>query len=325
MGSTDDENYQEDGESPTRKVRIKKGFWMDACEVTNGQFLDFWDKKRMENKTEAEKYGWTFVFELAVSDEINKQITTAVQGAEWWVPVPNADFRHPQGPDMNFNDILDHPAIHIGWTDANKYCKYVGGRLPSEAEWEYAARGGLDSKKFPWGDEIQPFKDINGTFSMNIFTGTPYTEDDGADGWPYTAIVGSFLPNGFGLYDMTGNVWEWVNDIWTNRPKLPPDGQRLVNPRGPKRGRDRVMKGGSYMCHQTTCRRYRCSGRAHAEPDSSTGNLGFRCVYDEEPKEKEYPKGVTDDVAQEKAKERAEANGIRKDGKGEEKEVHDEL
>ncbi len=115
---------------------------------------------------------------------------------------------------------------------------------------------------------------------MNTFTGDPYREDNGADGWPGSAIVGSYSPNNFGLYDMTGNVWEWVNDYWTPRPKIPPPGKRLKNPQGPKVGKDRTMKGGSLMCHKETCRRYRCSGRTHAEPDSSTGNMGFRCAYD---------------------------------------------
>ena len=238
-------------------------------------------------KTEAEKYGWSFVFELLVSEDVNKEIHSAVQGAEWWIPIPGSDFRHPSGPDTTLNEVLDHPAMHIGWTDARKYCMKRGGRLPTESEWEYACRGGLEKQKFPWGMERTPNLTEHGTYSMNIFTGDPYTEDDGTDGWPSTAVVGSFAPNGYGLYDMTGNVWEWTSDYWSPRPKIPPKGRRLVDPRGPKQGRDRVMKGGSYMCHPKTCRRYRCSGRSHAEPDSSTGNLGFRCVYDTDPRLKE--------------------------------------
>ena len=238
-------------------------------------------------KTEAEKYGWSFVFELLVSDEVNQEVHSAVQGAEWWIPIPGSDFRHPSGPDGTFNEVLDHPAMHIGWTDAKKYCRWKGGRLPTESEWEYACRGGLEKQKFPWGNDREPNMTEHGTYSMNIFTGEPYSVDDGSDGWPSTAVVGSYAPNGYGLYDMTGNIWEWVADYWSPRPKVPPEGRRLVDPKGPKQGRDRVMKGGSYMCHPTTCRRYRCSGRSHAEPDSSTGNLGFRCVYDKKPGKKE--------------------------------------
>merc|ERR1719150_2291951 len=283
MGSEHDENYEEDGEAPYRKIKISKPFWMDACEVTNLQFLEFWNVTKMKGKTEAEKYGWSFVFELLVSEEVNKEVHSAVQGAEWWIPIPGSDFRHPSGPDTTLNDVLDHPAMHIGWTDARKYCMKKGGRLPTESEWEYACRGGLQKQKFPWGMDRTPNLTEHGTYSMNIFTGDPYTEDDGTDGWPSTAVVGSYAPNGFGLYDMTGNLWEWTSDYWSPRPKIPPKGRRLVDPKGPKQGRDKVMKGGSYMCHPTTCRRYRCSGRSHAEVDSSTGNLGFRCVYDKKP------------------------------------------
>eukprot|EP01084_Bolivina_argentea_P018353 34169_1 len=201
MGSEKDDNYAEDGEAPYRKIKISKSFYMDACEVTNGQFLKFWNATNFRGKTEAEKYGWSFVFELFVSQEVSSQIHTAVEGSSWWIPVPGTDFRHPSGPDTNLNDILDHPVIHIGWTDASKYCKYNGGRLPTEAEWEYACRGGLKKKRFPWGDERTPNLTEYGTYSMNTFTGKPYTMDDGSDGWKATAIVGSYSPNGYGLYD----------------------------------------------------------------------------------------------------------------------------
>merc|ERR1711879_287183 len=129
-----------------------------------------------------------------------------------------------------------------------------------------------------WGNDIAPNLTTTGEYSMNTFTGKPYTLDDGTDGYPGTAPVGSYYPNQYGLYDVTGNAWEWVSDWFTNRPKVPPKGKRLNNPKGPKYGQDKVMKGGSYMCHMETCHRFRISGRSHASPDSSTGNLGFRCV-----------------------------------------------
>jgi len=149
MGSDDDESYKEDGEIPFRKVKISNDFYIDKCEVTNAQFLEFWQHKK--EPTEAEKYGWSFVFDLLVSKEVNDAISNAVQNAPWWLPVPKADFRHPFGPDTNFNGMLNHPVVHVGWTDAVKYCKYRGGRLPSEAEWEYTCRGGLEKKQISLG------------------------------------------------------------------------------------------------------------------------------------------------------------------------------
>jgi len=268
-----------DGECPQRKVKVSS-FRIQICEVTNAQFYLWW-KENYVGKTDAEAFGWSFVFELLVSPELNAQIDQAVQAAPWWIPVDGADFLHPFGPDTHVDDlgIWDHPAMHISWNDANAYCQGIGMRLPTEAEWEYAAKAGSDTS-FWWGDDVAPNLTIDGTYSMNIFTGHPYTKDDGSDGWPFTSPVGSYQPNPFGLYDTTGNVWEWVSDWWTGRPRIPKAGRAFKNPKGPKRGNEKTMKGGSYMCHMDSCKRFRPAGRHHATKDSSTGNMGVRCVKD---------------------------------------------
>jgi sulfatase modifying factor 1 len=166
---------------------------------------------------------------------------------------------------------MDHPVLHVSWNDAQAYCAWAGTRLPTEAEWEYAARGGLESRLFPWGDELEP----GGEHRMNVWQGRFPVENTAADGFYGTCPVNSFPSNGFGLHNMTGNVWEWCSDWY--HPDFHTRDTR-ANPTGPRRGTNRSTRGGSYLCHRSYCERYRVAARNSMTPDSTTGNTGFRCV-----------------------------------------------
>ncbi|XP_015769729.1 PREDICTED: sulfatase-modifying factor 1-like [Acropora digitifera] len=170
---------------------------------------------------------------------------------------------------------MDHPAIHISWNDAVQFCKWVGKRLPTEAEWEYACRAGLQNKKYSWGNKLKK----DGQYMANTWQGTFPTRDLGQDGYAGTAPVTAYPANSYGLHNMLGNVWEWTQDWWTIRHSV----HYQENPKGPHSGRDKVKKGGSYMCHKSYCYRYRCAARSQNSADTTASNLGFRCVSDELP------------------------------------------
>ena len=266
IGSDDALAYPEDGEAPVREVEVS-AYWIDACAVTNAQFGVFVDATAYV--TEAERFGWSFVFGGLLPDDFPP--TEAVAQAPWWRKVEGADWRHPEGPQSSLDGRIDHPVVHVSWNDAQAYCTWSGKRLPTEAEWERAARGGLDRKVFPWGDELEP----EGEHRMNVWQGRFPAENSLGDGDLGLARADAFPPNAFGLHNMTGNVWEWTGD-WFHPSFRERD--RFRDPTGPRRGSHKVQKGGSYLCHHSYCRRYRVAARQGNTPDSSTCNIGFRCV-----------------------------------------------
>jgi len=266
MGSEAPVSYPEDGEGPVREVSLSS-FSIDVGAVSNGQYAEFVDATG--HRTAAERYGWSFVFAGLLPDDFPP--TRGVAAAPWWRQVEGADWAHPEGPGSDVHDRADHPVVHVSWYDAEAYASWVGGRLPTEAEWEHAARGGLSGKTFPWGDELHP----SGRHRMNVWQGDFPQRNTVEDGWYGTCPVDAFEPNGYGLHNMTGNVWEWCAD-WFHASYRALD--RRTDPAGPPAGSHRVTKGGSYLCHASYCRRYRVAARSAVTPDSTTGNIGFRCA-----------------------------------------------
>lgn len=268
MGTNDKEGFPADGEGPIRKIKVDS-FLMDKTVVTNAEFKMFIEETGYV--TDAEKYGWSFVFHLFLSRETWDKATNRVKETPWWIVVDGATWDHPEGPDSDIKDRMNHPAIHISWNDALAFCKWSGKRLPTEAEWEFAARGGLEQKKYPWGDELTP----GGEHYCNIWQGQFPDENDKLDGYAGTAPADAFPANGYGLYNVSGNVWEWCSDWFaTNIHKR----GGKDNPKGPETGEAHVMRGGSYLCHHSYCNRYRVAARTSNTADSSSGNIGFRCV-----------------------------------------------
>ena len=243
-------------EGPPHQVSVSS-FWLDRYEVTNRQFRDF--VTETNHRTEAEVYGWSGVF----SEE---------EGS--WGPVTGANWRHPTGPGSSIEDRLDHPVVQVSWNDAAAYAKWAGKRLPTEAEWEWAARGGSDEGPFPWGADLNP----DGRHMANVWQGVFPVRHQVLDGYRTTAPVGSFPANGYGLYDMAGNVWEWTRDWYRNDWYRHSGGVR--DPAGPAEGSERVIRGGSWMCSVNYCQGYRVAARQKTAPDSGLTNLGFRCARD---------------------------------------------
>jgi formylglycine-generating enzyme required for sulfatase activity len=273
MGTNDEIGYPDDGEGPVREVAVDP-FYMDACAVTVTEFTRFIESTGYQ--TDAEKFGSSYVFHALLTDSTKRTLDMlgrTVMGLEWWYNVEGADWMHPNGPESDNEGLHNHPVTHVSYRDALAYCEWAGKRLPTEAEVEYAARGGLEQKRYVWGDELLPA----GKHMCNIFQGKFPDYNSGEDGYIGTAPADAFEPNGYGLYNMAGNVWEWAFDWWS--PDFHINGPRN-NPIGPESGERRLNRGGSYLCHDSYCNRYRVAARTSNTPDSSTGNLGFRCVRD---------------------------------------------
>lgn len=264
MGS-EDGIFPADGEAPVRAVTLSP-FAIAAHAVTNAQFAAF--ATGTGYRTDAERTGSSFVFASSVPPGSRDAVRGPVAGTPWWVEVAGASWQAPEGPTSSIDDRDDHPVVHVSHRDALAFCVAYGLRLPTEAEWELAARGDLEQCQYPWGDELMP----DGGWRCNIWQGSFPQHNTAEDGFATTAPVDAFAPNGHGLYNMVGNVWEWCSDWFSPRPPPGP----TSDPAGPAAGRSRVIRGGSYLCHASYCFRYRVSARSFNTPDSSTAHAGFR-------------------------------------------------
>ncbi len=271
MGSASPEAMPNEG--PERRVKVA-GFWIEAHPVTNQDFADF-----------VRATGYVTIAERMPDwEEIKKQLppgtpkpdaSVLVPGSAvfvppdrpvplddvsaWWQWTPGANWRHPEGPGSSIDDRAQHPVVHVSWDDASAYARWAGRELPTEAEWEFAARGGLERQRFSWGHEHRP----SGKFMANTFQGEFPHRASHDDGFAGTSPAGAFPPNGYGLYDMAGNVWQWTADWY--------QGGGSTVPR-------RVIKGGSFLCHESYCESYRPSARRGVPPDTGSSHVGFRLV-----------------------------------------------
>jgi formylglycine-generating enzyme required for sulfatase activity len=251
MGTDDGEPF----EGPSHRVRVSP-FYLDEHEVTNRQYAAF--ATDTGYVTESEKLGWSGVFDPRRNG---------------WTKGDGADWRHPHGPGSSHDQMPDYPVVHLSWADAVEYCGWRGARLPTEAEFEFAARGGIEGAKYAWGNELTP----GGVHQANLWQGIFPNQDRTLDGYGSHGPVKKFPPNGYGLYDMTGNVWEWVQDWYA------PDYFRyspVDDPKGPRTGDQKVQRGGSWLCSENYCQGYRVAARQMTAPDSGLNNLGFRCAGD---------------------------------------------
>lgn len=290
MGS--DRHYPE--EAPVHRVTVD-GFWIDRHPVTNAQFARF--VQETGHRTFAEippdprDYPGALPEMLFAGSLVFVQPSGPVDLRDlrnWWHFVPGADWQHPLGAGSTIEGLMDHPVVHVSYADAEAYARWAGNSLPTEAEWEYAARGGLEGAEFAWGDELAP----GGTIMANTWQGEFPWQNLLEDGFERTSPVGSFPPNGYGLFDMIGNTWEWTADWY--RPRHPAEKQKsCCVPRNPRGGEEResrdpampqvaiprkVLKGGSHLCAPNYCRRYRPAARFPQPIDTSTSHVGFRCV-----------------------------------------------
>lgn len=269
MGDAFGDGRPEDGERPVHDVALA-AFSIDATSVTNDAFAAFVESTGYT--TEAERFGCSAVFHLLVAAD-EGDVLGAPSEAPWWRGVRHADWRHPGGARSSIAALGDHPVVHVSFNDALAYCAWAARRLPTEAEWECAARGGRERARYPWGDELMQ----GGMHRCNIWQGDFPTRNSRDDGYAATAPAKHYPRNGYGLWQASGNVWEWCADWYgAGYYRCAP----AANPRGPASGERRVLRGGSYLCHDTYCNRYRVAARGSNTPDSSAGNIGFRTVAD---------------------------------------------
>lgn len=287
MGS--DVHYPE--EAPVHRVTVD-GFWIDRCAVTNADFARFVAETgyitAVERVPRAEDYPGAKTEMLVAGSAVFEQPTGCVDlnnFYSWWAYVPGADWRHPLGPQSSIGDKANHPVVQVSFEDTEAYAAWAGKSLPTEAEWEFAARGGLDGAEFAWGSELKP----GGKSMANIWYGEFPHQDLSPNGRAGTVPVASYPPNGFGLFDMIGNCWEWTSDWFQDHARAAGDCCGSSNPRGGPREtscdpRDplsiprRVMKGGSYLCARNYCQRYRPAARLAQPTDNATCHSGFRCI-----------------------------------------------
>lgn len=256
---TNDVVFESDREGPEREVEIEK-YYLDKYEVSNGDFKEFVTKTGYVS--EAEIFGDSFVFKILISSETQQEYEDfRVLQAPWWYKVKEVNWKQPEGAGSSVDDRLNHPVVHVSWNDAVAYCEFRNKRLPTEAEWEAACRGGKKRKLFPWGNKLMP----NDHHWMNIWQGEFPDKNTAEDGAISTCPVDKFRQNDFDLYNIVGNAWEWTSDLWNESDST-------------KENPDRVKKGGSYLCHKSYCYRYRCAARSQNSQDSSAGNLSFRCA-----------------------------------------------
>jgi formylglycine-generating enzyme required for sulfatase activity len=265
MGSDAGEGEPADGEGPARPVWLSP-FRIARTAVTNRQFAAFVEASGYV--TYAEEVGSSFVFAGLLPDDFPP--TRGLVDAPWWRETPQACWRRPEGAGSDWRGREDHPVVHVSWHDALAFCGWSGLRLPTEAQWEYAARGGLEGRRYPWGDDLTP----GGEHACNVWQGRFPMQNDCADGHAGTAPADAYAPNGFGLHNACGNVWEWCADRFSaSHPK-----GRQRDPAGPASGERRVIRGGSYLCHESYCFRFRVAARSANLPDATAGHMGFRCA-----------------------------------------------
>jgi sulfatase modifying factor 1 len=267
MGSND-RRFLDDGEGPVRKVTVAP-FAIACHAVSNLQFGEF--VRRTSYTTDAERCGWSFVFEGLLPDTAKGAAANRAAETPWWIAMPHAYWAQPEGPHSTVLERLDHPVVHISWNDARAYCQWSQTRLPTEAEWELAARGGLEQATFPWGNELTP----GGEHHCNIWQGNFPDLNTTEDGHAGTAPVHAFAPNGHGLFNVAGNVWEWCEDTFSPRYHLLTADE---NPLHESLAPHRSLRGGSFLCHDSYCNRYRVAARSSNTPDSSASNIGFRVL-----------------------------------------------
>ena len=270
MGTESSDGFPDDGEGPIRQITVDP-FYIDQTQVTNRQFSRF--VRETGFVSESERFGWSFVFDLLVPPRLLAANPRRVNEVPWWVAIEGASWKHLEGPASNVKKRPDHPVVQVSWNDAQAYCQWSGKRLPSEAEWEFAARGGLAQAAYPWGDELTP----EGNHRANIWQGKFPDLNTRDDGYLGPCPVKTFPANGYGLFEVAGNVWEWCSDWFSPNHHLTAS---PINPKGPDNGAARVMRGGSYLCHDSYCNRYRVAARNRNTPDTGAGNLGFRCAAD---------------------------------------------